>query len=100
MTPPKCRNCGASEWRHVCSGTVSSPSRPRVTRGVDHALDSAKVVRRNAPRANGAGVANEVANSTERSRKWREANRARYTAEQRERQRLWRAARREKQAAQ
>ena len=31
MTPPKCRVCGLSEWRHVCARPVSSSSRSRVT---------------------------------------------------------------------
>ena len=31
MKPPKCRNCGVEEWRHVCSGSVSSPLPSRAT---------------------------------------------------------------------
>lgn len=30
MKPPKCRNCGVMEWRHVCSGSVFSPASSRV----------------------------------------------------------------------
>ena len=32
MKPPKCRNCGAEEWRHVCGGRDVSVGRSRVTR--------------------------------------------------------------------
>ena len=32
MKPPKCRNCGAEEWRHVCGGGNVSVGRSRVTR--------------------------------------------------------------------
>ena len=32
MKPPKCRNCGAEEWRHVCGGSNVSVGRSRVTR--------------------------------------------------------------------
>ena len=31
MKPPKCRNCGVVEWRHVCAGAISSPTPLRVT---------------------------------------------------------------------
>jgi hypothetical protein len=34
MKAPKCRSCGAEEWRHVCAGAVSPAGVSRVTPGV------------------------------------------------------------------
>ena len=86
MKPPKCRNCGAEEWRHVCGGSNVSVGRSRVTR-----FDTPPTAE---PRV--ANVANRpVANSeAERVRKWRLANRERYNARERERMRAVRAGKR------
>lgn len=90
MTPPKCRNCGVGEWRHVCAGAVSSPAPSRVTA----ARKVVEEVRKTAHRAKG-GVANAVANKeSSRVKRWRLANRERYNARERERMRAVRAARR------
>ena len=45
MKPPKCRNCGVEEWRHVCAGAVPAPSRVTL-----------EVVKGTAPRAKTAAV--------------------------------------------
>ena len=38
MKPPECRSCGAVEWRHVCAGAVSAPSRVTSKVVVDAAI--------------------------------------------------------------
>lgn len=116
MTPPKCRNCGVSEWRHVCDISFSA-----VSRVAHYAKPTLKNLTESAPRAKpdvaNRGVTNDVANSlerparkfaiddravqgqaaargtsTERVKRWRNANRDAYNEAQRERMRARRAA--------
>lgn len=55
MKPPKCRACGAEEWRHSCA-PVSSPTMSRATRRRQPPKEVANKVVDTAPRAKRAAV--------------------------------------------
>ena len=96
MKPPKCRNCGGEEWRHICSGSVSSPAPSRVTSQVVAAKPAVnkKVVVDTA--SGGTGAVVDMANARTRDRHKKTAARREYLRrkqrESRARRAVWRVS--------
>ena len=92
MTPPKCRVCGLSEWRHVCARPVSSPSPSRASASNLASNGASNSAKSSAAKGVGAAVVRKAAKAIEgMKQRWARED---YNAYQRELMRRRRAVKR------